>query len=343
MMLERSKWRQGVLGLGLLLWTCSTFGHFFLAAPQTIQSRPRPAAAPVLERTRSLLSQDEDEDEVEDNEEDEAGRYEAWWQEQLERRVRVAETCVREGMSMRADRNTFLYDPDHRLLFCRNAKVGTSTWLQHFLTLADLPEDEEELIQHRLHAEVPRLFSVDPRDPSIPLLAQATISFSMVRHPFERLVSAYQNKVVSSQDDWYSWVRAKLKEQFGDTSFSSFAKMIIKKGRKVCRAPGKTPCDLDKHWKPFVSRCAYCTTHYTVIAKAETFKDDLRYISHLANVTFEEEVQKNHHSGPTTAELTKKYFSQLERWIVEGLHQQYRVDFEMFGYSPKLYLDMAKT
>ena len=85
-------------------------------------------------------------------------------------------------------------------------------------------------------------------------------------------------------------------------------------------------------------------------------------------------MQKNHHSGPTTAELTKKYFSQvfsftkiilacarsdnnnadvlgkhlflipqLERWIVEGLHQQYRVDFEMFGYSPKLYLEMAKT
>ena len=35
-----------------------------------------------------------------------------------------------------------------------NVQVGTSTWLQHFLTLADLPEDEEELIQHRLHAEV---------------------------------------------------------------------------------------------------------------------------------------------------------------------------------------------
>ena len=38
--------------------------------------------------------------------------------------------------------------------FYLNVQVGTSTWLQHFLTLADLPEDEEELIQHRLHAEV---------------------------------------------------------------------------------------------------------------------------------------------------------------------------------------------
>ena len=33
-------------------------------------------------------------------------------------------------------------------------QVGTSTWLQHFLTLADLPEEEEEIVQHRLHAEV---------------------------------------------------------------------------------------------------------------------------------------------------------------------------------------------
>ena len=30
--------------------------------------------------------------------------------------------------------------------------------------------------------------------------------------------------------------------------------MISKRVFQVCRAPGKTPCDLDKHWKPFVSR-----------------------------------------------------------------------------------------
>ena len=29
----------------------------------------------------------------------------------------------RERILERADRNTFLYDPEHRLLFCRNAKV----------------------------------------------------------------------------------------------------------------------------------------------------------------------------------------------------------------------------
>jgi len=343
-MFEKLKSRQGLICLGFGLWAVTTFGHFFISAPQTFQNSPRPAAARVMERTRSLLSEEVEEgvEEEEDVEVEEAGRYEAWWQEQLERRVRVAQTCVRERILERADRNTFLYDPEHRLLFCRNAKVGTSTWLQHFLSLADLPEEEEEIVQHRLHAEVPRLFSVEPRDPSIPLLAQATISFSMVRHPFERLVSAYQSKVVRSTDEWYAWVRTRLKDQFGDASFTSFAKMIVAKGKKVCQAPGKSSCGLDKHWKPFVSRCAYCTTHYTVIAKAETFKEDLRYISHLANVTFVEEVQKNHQGGMNTAQLTKKYFSQFDRSLVEELYKQYRIDFEMFGYSPQQYLDLAK-
>ena len=34
-----------------------------------------------------------------------------------------------------------------------------------------------------------------PRESDLATLAQTTVSFSMVRHPFERIVSAYQDKV----------------------------------------------------------------------------------------------------------------------------------------------------
>ena len=98
-MFERLKSRQGVICLGFVLWSVTTFGHF-LSAPQSPQNRPRPAAARPMERTRSLLSEEGvEEEEVEV--EDEAGRYEAWWQEQLERRVRVAQTCVRSTFSLK--------------------------------------------------------------------------------------------------------------------------------------------------------------------------------------------------------------------------------------------------
>ena len=102
-MFERLKSRQGVICLGFVLWSVTTFGHF-LSAPQSLQNRPRPATARPMERIRSLLSEEgveEDEEEDEEEEEDEAGRYQAWWQEQLERRVRVAQTCVRSTFSLK--------------------------------------------------------------------------------------------------------------------------------------------------------------------------------------------------------------------------------------------------
>ena len=41
-----------------------------------------------------------------------------WWLFQ------VADTCAKLGETRKASKGMFLYDPEHRLLFCRNAKVG---------------------------------------------------------------------------------------------------------------------------------------------------------------------------------------------------------------------------
>ena len=54
--------------------------------------------------------------------------------------------------------------------------------------------------------KVPRLFSVEPRDPSIPLLAQATISFSMVMIP-------------QDQDLWIGYEHYPWKSDAGSSSF----------------------------------------------------------------------------------------------------------------------------
>jgi len=296
--------------------------------PNFSQFPQLPSAFKLLERVGSLLS------------EGEAG-FKSWWEKQLERRARVAQTCAREDLSEESERIHFLYDRKHKLLFCRNAKVGTTTWLEHFLALADLPEKKEKQIRPFLHERVPPLFELKPEDPPIELLAQMTISFSMVRHPFERLVSAYENKVIKAPG-LYATIRKELKEQFGDLSFTSFVKMIIDQGEKVCSAPGKSACTFNGHWRPFVSRCAYCTTNYTLIATFETFKEDLWYIGRLANVTFVEKVQNNP-SGMNTEQLTRKYFAQLDQSLVEGLYQQYRLDFEMFGYHHHMFFNLEKN
>ena len=83
-----------------------------------------------------------------------------------------------------------------------------------------------------------------PSDPAVETLALTSVSFSMVRHPFERLVSAYQDKVVlriiafksilfqianNPEGHLRLWkgVYKMIESQYGDKTFPSFVKWLV--------------------------------------------------------------------------------------------------------------------
>ena len=90
-------------------------------------------------------------------------------------------------------------------------------------------------------------------------LAKTALSFSIVRHPFERLVSAYENKLVgpSVMGTWF-------RNNYGEPTFEKFARMIIQNSegcqQNFCRS-------LNEHWRPYLEACSYCDIDYTFITK----------------------------------------------------------------------------
>ena len=112
-------------------------------------------------------------------------------------------------------RGTFMLDQEHRLGYCRNAKVGTTTWMMLFDSLMN-PNQKKEVYSHedgRFHHNIAQQYKLNmssltnnsytqlSKKPSFIhiltnfLKESKILTFSFVRHPFERLVSAYKNKV----------------------------------------------------------------------------------------------------------------------------------------------------
>ena len=98
---------------------------------------------------------------------------------------------------------------------------------------------------------------------------------------------------------------------------------------------------------------------YKVIAKAENFVEDQKFIGHFANVTFKKIgilvkkyclkallnilLESHKSSGGGTKNLAKMYFSQLDIMTAMKLFEIYKVDFEMFGYKPDVYFEFTKS
>ena len=71
----------------------------------------------------------------------------------------------------------------------------------------------------------------------------------------------------------------------------------------------------------------------------ETMEEDMKYIGKMAGgVKFKKKVRGNISGGGSTSQLTKKYFSELDKSLVNQLYSFYQVDFEMFGYKPDKFL-----
>ena len=142
----------------------------------------------------------------------------------------------------------------------------------------------------------------------------------------------------------------------GVVSFDIFIKLILDETEKKCEQIHK--CKSDFHWRPFISQCAYCHAPYTIIGKLETADEDQKYISHLANVTFPKignmasefkdwqmiffYLEYNKSSGGSTANLSRKYFSEIDISTAKKLYELYKVDFEMFSYNPEEYFKYTR-
>ncbi|KAJ3648625.1 hypothetical protein Zmor_020417 [Zophobas morio] len=270
------------------------------------------------------------------------------------RRLHLRKACKYLGLNVpgndslhKPDPWEFLIDVKHRLVWCNVFKAASTSWMYNFNILAGY--SPKFLKKSKV---VPLVLARQkyPR-PTLQILRKAfnnSVSFLITRHPFERLLSAYKDKLLFALPHTYhrklgseiiSKYRPKVKNQkgFKPEKWPTFPEFVLYLLDSV-----KQNQNLDMHWTPITEFCTPCMFDFDIIAHTETLQEDQQYLIKKAHLEGLVEPQWRNAGHGATARQIRKYYSQLTRSQILQLYHIYRYDFELFNYSLKGYLELGQ-
>ena len=270
-------------------------------------------------------------------------QYGKQWLNEMEKkyqkeRERIQKVCKRYNIPRRKliDKEFIHIVRNHKIALCSHAKVGSSTWRSHFTNLlpnnknvrrfpAWVNQDNFTIREYDFAGGKNHLIS--PSGIKNFLRRNKFLKVTFVRHPFERLVSAYNDKI--NGNGFYTKKTGYEKWFKNDRSFSSFVNLVLHEYQTSCN-PSKsqtsksrstweiTNCEskVNRHWRPFGFRCSYCDFNYDVIGRMENWNDDFNYIVRKRDLEKYFPIQKAdnlqyHATKQNTAQATKDHFSNL--------------------------------
>lgn len=175
-------------------------------------------------------------------------------------------------------------------------------------------------------------------------LLNSYTSFLMVRHPFERLLSAYRNKLEDKDKPSAKYFQSRIGKFIIKKYRKDASSEEIRKGENVTFAEFVRYLidhdissditddeNVNEHWRPIFKLCHPCRLNYTFIGKYERFDDDSRVLLNLIDAPSNIKVPLTKSSR--TNELLKYYFQQLSIKDIEQLYRFYELDFKLFDYN----------
>ncbi|XP_059060946.1 carbohydrate sulfotransferase 11 isoform X1 [Achroia grisella] len=242
----------------------------------------------------------------------------------------------------------YLINRQYHVIWCNIFKAASTSWMYNFNLMANYTAAFLDKTKE-VPLELARRKYARPTVEMIKKAQQDSISFLIVRHPLERLASAYNDKIV------HAWPKS-----FHD----KMGQRIIKKYRKLLANVQPVPTErypvfeefvayvlderkakraLDMHWTPYTDFCTPCKFNFDVIIKFETLDEDQRFLIQLARL---QDVVKpewrNSGKGANTLHNISHLYSRLKKSQLDGLYKLYRYDFQLFNYTIDSYYEIVQ-
>ena len=237
-------------------------------------------------------------------------------------------------------------DDRHKVLACFVAKVACSTW-KYILINATGKVNNVPPAKIPVHSR-PYMRTLwlhvlgDYTSDEIAFRLKNYYKFMVVRHPFDRLSSAYREKFGPKNDFYHKTMGKKIIKKYrknatkkslnkgNDVTFGEFVKFLL----------DGNPAKYNSHWLPFYEVCDPCRVKYDHVARLETMTEDSRIIFPKLGLGADTKMpQKN-----VNLKMTQTYnisegktlsyvFDRLPQNDVTKLMRIYDPDFRLFGYK----------
>ncbi|KAL3271518.1 hypothetical protein HHI36_021997 [Cryptolaemus montrouzieri] len=265
------------------------------------------------------------------------------WLEQIARQETLTRGCSKVTPRIEHVNTTtldhILVDHKHKMLYCYVPKVACTNWkrVMMVLTGASNATNLIDIPSYMAHAEnsTLRLSDLPPNEAKRCL--KSYTSFLMVRHPMERLLSAFRNKFEGNLTSSryfqarygkhiikkYRWQRGnkmKIKQPLGsDVTLIEFVQYLINEGLNT-----------NEHWTPVYDLCYPCAVNYTFIGKYEHLSEDSEA---LLDIIEAPPVRFPMTNSAHTRLKVREYFQMLPLKYMQALYRLYRNDFIIFDYN----------
>ncbi|XP_013382381.1 carbohydrate sulfotransferase 11-like [Lingula anatina] len=240
--------------------------------------------------------------------------------------------------------SVYWVDDHHKFIFCEIPKAGCTNWKRIMLLMtcnynrSYIWSLSKTGVHEGLSNKVlKRLKSFKSRSDSDARLKSYTKVF-LTRHPFERLVSFFREKLQRAKNDHY------------DRKISSYVLRSIHKKQNVTHKMVMeynvtfpeyiqyvidTKKHPDIHWGIQHSLCHPCSVDYDVIGRYETIVEDSNNLLKMLGIDEITYPQSDNvdFAKYKTKDLVSKHFKTLKPWMIKELQTMYKTDADIFGYD----------
>ena len=240
-----------------------------------------------------------------------------------ERQQLLRDQCLKKppnpSFIKEADFTRFIVIEKLKVVFCFIPKVGCATWKRLLYSAENMGEE----VGYNPHRKTLFKWLKDYTPPKRREILDTYYKAMFVRDPFERLASAYRDKV---RQPWFKKMFNPENKKLGKTAKINFSTFI----RRDLLTNNKTTLQTNQHWRSYEQICP-CEVNYDYIGHFENLAEEatqlLKIIGVDGYVTFPE--YRPSKSQPYMLE----YYSQLSKDEIFRLGKIFHLDFKLFGYD----------